>query len=532
MNLKWIQRIIIISLFAGNVCNASQIKLDKILGSNLDYFFIHPNNALFNEYKQSITSKPFQFSPNPAAKNAMLMCANYNTLLFTDASKLFSINVLTDQVKDMNINSAVQTIACSPDNSFIAASNGANIIIISTLTGKKYTGSMDTMITSLALSDFGLIAIGFSSGKIICSEIKDNVNALDLIPKKTFLNNNYAIQQLLFTSDSKNIIAICNSLSKNENKVIVNNNSSSKTIHASRNKIKKICISNADQYIAISDMVGTVNIYKNSGGSSYKSFVQINSHGQDLILTISFFDKLPYLIVSTPSKIKLINFYPYRNWYNYGTSFIFTPEITLNPSNSIDILNTPTLKDIVALESINNYLFIIINQNLMWGRLPSFYATLAEVAKNNIKQKTFKIFKGFYFNKERQLLIENNILNEKLPISDIRTLLLGADFARDTSISAQAPGWFTIRNAAIVGAIGAGAYTYYYLRSHPELLQKLTSGFSSTTAQAAESAQAAAPVVQEVIQKAPKVIAPPSPEMLEKMKRAVGGGINLFPPSK
>src|ERR1700684_3777013 len=151
MNSKWIEKILIISIFAGFSCHAAQIPINKILASNLDYFFIHPNNAVFNEYKNTLLTNPVQTKDN-ATSNTTLMCTSYNTLFFNDSSKLFNFAPPNNRPTDLNlnINTIVQALACSPDSNLIAAAAGANIIISSSI-GKKYIGLMDAAITSLAL---------------------------------------------------------------------------------------------------------------------------------------------------------------------------------------------------------------------------------------------------------------------------------------------------------------------------------------------------------------------------------------------
>jgi hypothetical protein len=498
MNLKWIEKILIISIFAGFSCHAAQIPLNKILGSNLDYFFIHPNNALFNEYKDLILLNNPITNPNKI-HNVSSICAGSDGLFYNANLNILNFNVIKDTTMNLNIPMTLptQVMACSPNGTLIGTAQGSNIII--STPNRRYSGLMPESITSLSLSNSNHLATGSRAGKISYYEIKTNQtnpNLLEPVPQKEFTFSNYSIQQILFTSDSQNLIAICNTTSRGKNKVIIYNpnmlNTIPKEIHTDQSQIKKVCISNADQYIAILNNEGIVHIYKNTGKTSYTKFVQIDSYLPGLILTIDFFDKLPYLLIGTPGTIKLVNFYPYQSWFNYGTSFIFAPHIKVNDNNSID------------------------------PKLPSFYQMLAEQTKINIMARPFKLLRGFYFNKERDALINNEVLNKKLLVSTRNSIFLKIDFAKDTSISARAPGWFTVRNAAIVSAIGAGAYTYYYLRSHPELLQKLTLGIGSTTAQAAK---AAVPVIKHAQDKMGGIV---PPERAAEIARAVVEG-NLLP---
>ena len=546
MNLKLIQRIIIISLFAGNLCNAGAPAapiavnpgLPKIFGSNIDSFFKKPDNNLFTVYQSEWNADlGLHGMPNPSNHPS-----NPFNLLNTSGNKLVAARTQTapnllivDDPFTGNIaysrnplNPGVIAVALSANDLLVTATR-SSITVTNINNGRNTTTNFSAEIACITISkeDNPYLAVALKSREIFIYSIDANA-VLTTITSFRYGSSNTLVTAMCFLAMSHTLI-----VGYNNGQVIQWNNINNpiklknKVFHKAVRAIKKIDISHFDQYISIFTDSGQISIYELQNYPLfpyYSLYITINSINPSIITSMNFLDGLPYLLISTASEIKLVNF--------TNSNYIFSKNITLDNQNSIILYNQG--QSISTIESIVNWVFFIDNNNLKKFSIPSVYSITALHAQRWIQTLKGKNFLAdYYFNTERNLLENNTLLNEALTVNEKNIIFLDANFQPLNTLAAKFPTWITARNALILGGgVGTAAYGYYYLRKHPELLQKLTSGFSSTAAQTAESAQAAAPLIEEVAQKAPKVIAPPSTEMLQKMKGIVTRGVNLVAPSK
>lgn len=545
MNLKWIQKLIIISLFAGNLCNAAVPAapiaigpgLPKIFGSNIDSFFKKPDNNLFTTYKSEWNaeiglhgmpvpinhpSNPFNLLNTSINKLVAARTKTAPNLLIVDDPFTGNIAYLRNP-----LDPGVIAIALSVNGLLVIATR-SSITVTNINNGRTTTTNFSAEIACITVSkeDNPYLAVALRSHEIFIYTIDANA-VLTTITSFRYGSSNSLVTSMCFLAMSHTLI-----VGYNNGQVIQWNNINNpiklknKSFHKATRAIKKIDTSHFDQYISILTDGGQISIYELQNYqllSYYSLYATINSIYPAIITSMNFLDGLPYLLISNASEIKLVNF--------TNSNYVFSKDITLDNGNSIILYNQG--QSISSIESIVDKIFFIDNNNLNKLIIPSFYYITALHAQLWIKTLKGKNFLAdYYFNTERNLLESNILLSEALTINQKNIIFLDINFQPLNTLAAKFPTWITARNALILGGVGSAAYGYYYLRSHPELLKKLTSGFSSTAVKAAESAQAAAPIVEEVAQKAPKVIAPPSQEVLEKMKGIVNRGINLLAPSK